>query len=323
MSSVFISGASGFIGRALVERLRRDGVEVSGVDVTPDPDAGVVAGDISERDSWREAAVGAETVIHTAALVTNAASAADAWRVNVAGTRRMLDAAKAGGAKRFVHFSSVRAFGDRGFPDQVDESHPVRPDGNTYVDTKIASEQVVLQAHAAGEIEATIIRPGDVYGPGSRPWTILIVEAIKAGRFLLPAMGKGIFSPVYVDNLVDGVLAAARSDGASGQVLTISDGTFPTTREFFGHYFRMLGKRGPLCVPTPLALAAVAIPEAVARLTGTETEIRRAAMIYLARDAGYSIAKARGLLGYEPEVDLEEGMRRTEAWLRERGMLRG
>lgn len=323
MSSVFISGASGFIGRALAERLRSEGVEVSGVDLDPAPDRDVVAGDISERGGWRTAAEGADTVIHTAALVTNAASAADAWRVNVVGTRRMLDAAKAGGARRFVHLSSVRAFGDRGFPDHVDESHPVRPDGNTYVDTKIASEQVVLQAHAAGEIEATIIRPGDVYGPRSRPWTILIVEAIKANRFLLPAMGKGIFSPVYVDNLVDGVLAAARSEAADGQVLTISDGTAPTTREFFGHYFRMLGRRGPLCVPTPLALAAVTVPEALARMTGRETEICRAAMSYLARDAGYSIAKARGLIGYEPQVDLAEGMRRTEAWLRERGALEG
>ncbi len=80
----------------------------------------------------------------------------------------------------------------------------MRPDGHTYVDTKIASEQVVLQAHAAGEIECTVIRPGDVYGPGSRPWTVLPVDAIRQNRFFLPAMGRGIFSPVYVDNLLDG-----------------------------------------------------------------------------------------------------------------------
>ena len=112
---------------------------------------------------------GCEMVIHTAAVVSNAASREVAWRINVAGTRHALDAAVGAGARRFVHFSSVRAFGDVDFPDGVDERWPVRPDGNTYVDTKIASEQVVLQAHAAGEIECTVIRPGDVYGPGSRP----------------------------------------------------------------------------------------------------------------------------------------------------------
>ena len=140
----------------------------------------------------------------------------------------------------------------------------MRPDGHTYVDTKIASEQVVLQAHAAGEIECTVIRPGDVYGPGSRPWTILPVEAIAAGRFFLPAMGAGIHSPVYVDDLVGGVLLAARSEAASGQVLTISGGVGVTCEEFFAHYSRMLGRPPIRKVPTSAAIALAALPEAAA-----------------------------------------------------------
>ena len=206
MKTVFITGAAGFIGRTLAGRLRAEGAEVRGVDVAADPEEQIVVGDVGEAGDWQRGAVGCDTVVHTAAIVSNAASAADAWRINVLGTRNALDAAVAGGAERFVHFSSVRAFGDVGFPDQVDERHPVRPDGHTYVDTKIASEQVVLQAHAAGEIACTVIRPGDVYGPGSRPWTILPVEEIAAGRFFLPAMGRGVHSPVYVDDLVDGVV---------------------------------------------------------------------------------------------------------------------
>ena len=124
------------------------------------------------------------------------------------GTRLALDAARDAGARRFVHLSSVVTFG-LDFPDGVDERWPVRPTGVAYVDTKIAAEQVVLQAHAAGEIEVTVSGPGDVYGPGSRPWTVMPVELLKARRFALPARGRGIHSPVYVDDLVDGIVAAA------------------------------------------------------------------------------------------------------------------
>jgi nucleoside-diphosphate-sugar epimerase len=215
LGTVLITGAAGFIGRTLAERLREGGATVRGADFAADPELDIAAGDVGSAGPWQEQAAGCDTVIHTAAIVSNAASIGDAWRVNVLGTRNALDAAVAAGARRFVHFSSVRAFGDTGFPDGVDERWPVRPDGHTYVDTKIASEQVVLQAHAAGEIECTVIRPGDVYGPGSRPWTVLPVEAIAAGRFFLPAMGRGVHSPIFVDDLAAGVLAAARADAAA------------------------------------------------------------------------------------------------------------
>lgn len=167
MESALITGASGFIGRRLSDNLRDEDIAVRGVDIATDIKRDVVAGDIGEPGPWQEAAQGREVVIHTAAAVTNAASEEVAWRTNVLGTRHALDAAVSAGCRRFVHLSSVRAFGDRDFPDGVDERYPVRPDGNAYVDTKIASEQVVLQAHAAGEIECTVLRPGDVYGPGS------------------------------------------------------------------------------------------------------------------------------------------------------------
>jgi nucleoside-diphosphate-sugar epimerase len=239
----------------------------------------------------------------------------------VLGTKHVIDAAAAAGARRFVTLSSIRAFSDTGFPDGVTEDHPVRPDTSVYVNTKIASEQVALQAHAEGRIEATVVRPGDVYGPGSRPWTILIIEAIKKNQFLLPAMGKGIFSPAYIDNLTAGVTLAASKPEGAGQVFTISDGVGVTNREFFGHYYRMLGKKGPRCVPTAAAMALVAVPEAAAAVSGTPTEIRRESMRYFTRTGTYSIEKARRVLGYEPQVGLAEGMQKTESWLRDQGLL--
>ena len=88
-----------------------------------------------------------------------------------------------------------------------------------------------------------MIRPGDVYGPGSRPWTVLPVELMKRRRFVLPARGRGIHSPVYVDDLVTGIIAAAEAKDAAGQVITLSGGLGVETREFFAYYARMLGRR--------------------------------------------------------------------------------
>lgn len=321
MQKVFVTGARGFIGRAVAERFTAAGAEVAGVDFAADLEHGVVAGDVSAAGPWQAAVADLDVVIHTAAIVSNAYDLDESWRVNVLGTRNALNAAAAAGVRRFVHISSVRAFSDLGFPDGVDEQHPVRPDGNPYVDTKIASEQVVLQAHAAGEVECAIVRPGDVYGPGSRPWTILPLEIIKSNRFLLPEMGRGVFSPVYVDDLVNGLVLAAERPEAAGQVFTIAGSHGVPAKEFFGHYFRMLGKRGPLCLPTPLAVAAARLAGGAERLRGNRTEINAASMLYLARSGGYSIEKARRLLGYEPQVDLDDGMRRTEAWLREQKLI--
>ena len=318
---VFITGALGFIGGALARRFRTLGAEVFGVDLVADADSGVVAGEISEPGPWQLHAAGCDLFIHTAAVVSNAVELDRCWRINVLGTRRALDAAVRGGARRFVHFSTVRAFSDVGFPDGVDERHPVRTDGNPYVDTKVAAEQVVLQAHAAGEIAGTVIRPGDVYGPGSRPWTVLPIELIKARRFALPAMGRGVFSPAFVENLVDGVVMAAASAAATGGVFTISDGVGVSCAEFFGHYYRMLNRRGPLVLPTRIALALARANATAARLAGRETELNETSVRYLARTGTYSIARAREVLRYEPQVDLVEGMRRTEEWLRRQGLV--
>jgi nucleoside-diphosphate-sugar epimerase len=321
MGRVCITGASGFIGRMLAERLRTDGEEVVGVDRVGDPQRGVVAGDVSRPGSWQRAAEGCDVVVHTAALVGMPSDVSGFWDVNVRGTRLALEAARDAGARRFVHLSSVVTFGFD-FPDGVDERWPVKPSGVAYIDTKIASEQVVLQAHAAGEAEVTVVRPGDVYGPGSRPWTVLPVELLERRRLVLPARGRGIHSPVYVDDLVEGIVRAATADAVAGQVVTLSGGVGVQTREFFGHYARMLGGRTVPTVPTGLALAVAGVQDRVARIRGAVNEVTPAAVRYLGLRRGtYGIAKARDLLGWTPAVDLDEGMSRTEAWLRDAGLL--
>lgn len=318
--AVFVTGALGFIGWAVADRYRAAGAEVRGVDVRADPAGGVVAGDIAEPGLWQEHATGCDLVVHTAWVVSNVAGASHAWDVNVRGTRHVLDAAAAGGATRFVHFSSAAVYGHVR-PDPVDERRPVRPTGATYGDTKIAAEQVVLQAHAAREVMATILRPGDVYGPGSRPWTVLPIEMLHRHQVLLPARGRGTFNPVFVDDLVDAVLLAASAEDGAGQVFNVTAGTAVDTREFFGHYARMLAIAPAPVAPTSVAMVVAELLGRASRALGRPSEASAATVRMLAGQGAVSIEKARRVLGYEPRVGLVEGMRRTEAWLRAEGML--
>ncbi|MBJ7330864.1 MAG: NAD-dependent epimerase/dehydratase family protein [Solirubrobacteraceae bacterium] len=321
MSRVLITGAAGFLGAALVDRLRADGHEVVGIDRIADLLRGVHAGDTTRPDLWGGLLDGCDAVVHTAAVVSNAVDLDEQWRVNVLGTRRVIEAARAAGVRRVVHLSSVRAFSDVDFPPGVTEEHPVRPDGNPYVDTKIASEHVALQAHAEGGVEVVIVRPGDVYGPGSVPWILKPMDAIRSGQFLLPARGRGVHSPVYVDDLVAGVVLALTHPDAAGEVFTISGPRGVPSSEYFGHLFRMLGRRGPIGIPTGPAVALAHIADRLNRLRGKRSDVNAISMRYLARPGTYSIEKARRVLSYEPVVDLDEGMGRTEEWLRAGGHL--
>jgi nucleoside-diphosphate-sugar epimerase len=316
---VFITGALGFVGRHLADAYRAEGAEVRGVDVRADPARDVVAGDVRAPGAWQDHAAGCHLVVHTAARITFAPGLDDFWAVNTLGTKHAVDAAAAAGASRFVHLSSIAVFGLR-YPDGVDETYPVRPAGVPYIDTKIAAEQVVLAAHARGEVPCTIVRPGDVYGPGSRPWTMLAIEQIRGRRLALPAGGRGEISPAYVENLVDGIRRAAAEPAAAGGVFTLTDGRAVTTREFFGHYARMLGRPLPVA-PRPVVGALAGAMSAGLRLRGVEPEVTPGAVEYISRRGTYSIARARDVLGYAPRVDLAEGMRRTEAWLRAEGLL--
>jgi nucleoside-diphosphate-sugar epimerase len=315
---VFVTGASGFLGRALCERYAADGHEVRGMDLAAEAARDVVAGDVAVPGPWQDHAAGCDLVIHTAAIVSlRTERPAEVWRANVLGTLHALEAAESGGAQRFVHFSSVTVFGFD-FPDGADERHPVAPTGLPYPDTKIASEQVVLQAQLEGRVDATIVRPGDVYGPGSRAWALLPAQMIRDRRLALPGGGKGVFSPVYVDNLVDGVVLAAASPEAVGQVFTLSDGVGIANRDFFAPYAELVGRR-LVTLPTPVAMLAARVVQRAARHRPGDNDVNPLALRYMLRRGTYSNAKARRVLGWEPAVPLEEGLVRTVDWLHSQG----
>ena len=317
-----MTGANGFVGRALLERYQELGAEVLGMDVRADPRWNVVAGDLGEAGPWQAHAAGCDLVINTAAVVSNVAPPEAYRRISVGGVRRALDAAVAGGVRRFVQVSSVGAYGWHRPPD-ADEKTPITVlSGNAYQDAKAAGEHPALAAHAAGEIACTVVRPSDVYGPGSRPWVLIPLEMIKRGLFFLPAHGRGLFAPIYIDDLVDGIVLAAGLDAGKGQIFNLVGPAPVPAAEFFSCHMRWAGRPGPpRSFSTGTAIRIARVVGALARLAGRPVEASAQTMLMLSKAHSVSGEKARRLLGYEPHVDLAEGMRRTEAWLREEGLI--
>jgi nucleoside-diphosphate-sugar epimerase len=318
---VAVTGAGGFIGLALVRRLRQDGAAVVGLDVDPGARFRVeeAGGAFAVADTTDPVAVlaaldGCDGVVHTAARVTDWGPMDEFVRVNVGGTRTVLEAAEAVGAQRVVHVSSVATWGYE-FAADLPEDAPPRACGAPYVDTKAASDQLALRHGAA------VVRPGDVYGPGSNPWVRRPLETLRAGRFYLPGDGSGVMTPVYVDDLVDCVVRALVHPDAGRQAFTCWDGEAVTAREFFGYHARMLGRDGVGTLPAPLVRAGAWAEELRARLTRTTPAVSRQAIQYVSRRAAYPNERARTVLGWTPRVRLAEGMARSEAWARAEGLL--
>lgn len=312
-----VTGAAGFLGRAFTRALHARGDEVVGIDVRPGP--AVEVGDVTRPGVWTALLQGADLVVHAAAMVGDAGDAHSYWRVNVDGTRTVLEAAAAAGVGRVLHLSSIVVHG-RDFADGVDETGPVRMTGNPYTDTKVAAEHQALLVAARGDVPVVIVRPGDIYGPHSSQWTIRPVQLLRRGLFVLIDGGHGILSPVYVDDLVEGALAAAAHPDAVGEVLHVTGGEGIEARDFFGHYARMLGK-GLRSLPSAAASALTAPVEVVSRSIGRAPPFSHRTLEYVTHPGTYSIARMREVVGWQPRVSLEDGMTRTRLWLTETGLV--
>jgi nucleoside-diphosphate-sugar epimerase len=312
-----ITGAAGFIGRALAERARRAGHEVTGLDRAGGGFATHV-GDINDLDLLHRFCRGLDRVYHTAAIVQESGAWADFFRINVLGADSVALVAREHGVREIVHLSSVMVHGFD-FPEGVTEDGPLDPADNPYCATKILSEEALLRHHDPGRFDVYLIRPGDVYGPGSVPWTLRPLAMMKRGRWIHADGDHAILNHVYVDNLLDGIeLVLARR--ASGTPFIITDGVRTTTRAFFGHYERMLGLRPSPNIPRALALPLGALAGRALAALGRPAEVNREAVRYMLRRACYGTGKIRAL-GFEPAIDLAEGMARTQRWLEREGLL--
>lgn len=319
VNKVLITGANGFIGNTLMRYYKQQGTAVIGVDLYGNGDD-IIQGDIANPEAISHLLEQCDVIVHTAALVSNAMKDSDMWRVNVLATRNLIAAAKQHKVRRFVQISSIVAYGNAA-QGELDEDYPVHADGGSYVLTKLASEHAVLAAQASGGIEVVILRPGDVYGPGSRPWIIAPLEAIAKNQFMLPAKGEGFFRPIYVDDLIRGIDLAVRHPAAAGEIFNLSCEGHITTKEYFAPHYQWLGKKGPMLVSTKVALAVSAIASKVADLMGNLNEASPATVAQLATKSWFSIKKAERILGWKPEISFEEGIKRSHQWAKDKNLV--
>jgi len=326
--SALVTGASGFIGGRLAERLvDEEGVRVRAL-IRQEKKAErlrkleleIIKGDLLDVESLNKAIAGCDLVFHCAAVVRETGDREEFLQTNVKGTQNLLHVSKAGGVKRFIHFSSVAVYGMNP-PDGADEATPYQPCGNLYCDTKIDAEKAVWAAHRETGLPVVVIRPANVYGPHSNPWTIRPIKLINSGQMMLINGGTGLCNHVYIDNLLDATLAATERDKSVGEVYLISDGEAVIWKEFFGYYARMAGKPKMRSVPEWLGKTIALSMEVTSKLKGRPPKLTRDAVDFLTRKVRFSIEKARRELGYQPRYSLEKGMKLTERWLKETGYL--
>ena len=311
-----VTGGAGFLGRAFRRGLHHAGWEVTAVDVRPGP--AVVTGDVTRPGEWTETLADADLVVHAAAALPDVEDAGTHRDVNVTGTRTVMRACAAAGVGRVLHLSTTAVLGTD-FPDRADEDEPVRMTGLPYTDSKVAAEHVALVAAARG-LPLTIVRPGEVYGPHSGLWTVRVITLLKRNLFAIIDGGAGVMSPIYVDDLVAGGLAAATDPAGEGEIFHLTSGEGVSAADFFGAYAAMMDKAVPTMPRAALApLAASA--QAILRPLGLPPPLSGKALEFMSRPGTFSIAKAERLLGWRPEVSLEEGMARTETWLQDVGLL--
>lgn len=324
---VLITGITGFIGGNLARRLLADGWRVRGL--ARDPSAAatlaaqgaeIVAGSLLDQASLPPAVAGCDAVIHAGAWTgAPAIPEAEAWTTNVDATGWLLDAAQRAGTSRFLFISSVAVYGLNPSP-LIDESAPTSPVGQLYPDSKIAAEGLVRAAAAQG-LSTTIVRPACTYGPGGSAWTVDPVRRMQAGRLVLLGRDQGLVNPGYIDNVVDGVLLALASPQAAGETFNLCDGVAVTYREFYLRYAAMLGKASLPTAPALLAKGAASPPGRwLRRVTGRPVP-GPWSYHFRFNPSRFAIDKARRLLDYAPAISLDEGMYRTESWLRQAGIL--
>jgi nucleoside-diphosphate-sugar epimerase len=319
-----VTGANGFIGCNLVRKLLEEGWEVRGLTQPGTSRANLEGlnvelceGDLTIPSSLEEAVRGRDIVFHLAALVRDWGRWKDFQKVNVDGTENLLKAGKKAGVKRFIHTSSLAV---HPFRPTVDghESLPADNMKYPYTASKVRSEELVRRFCNEAEMEFVIIRPGDfIYGPYDTTAFAKIAENLSKITFING--GRAVTCYCYVGNLVQAYILAAGSGRASGQTFIITDGVKISWKDLLSKVALALGENPPKrSFPLWPAKAAAWIYENLFYILGSKGEplITRFRVDVTSTDFHFTGSKAREELGFEPSVDLEEGLRRTVEWYR-------
>ncbi len=313
MANILITGALGFVGRAVIRRLRLDGHRLSGT--TRDGARRAGAQEIplhlvppfdGETDFSRIVA-GADMVIHLAARVhvmkeRAAEPLALFRRVNRDATRALAQASARAGVKRFIFISTVKVLGEEsGAGDLVDTLTPAPEDA--YAISKWEGEQALAQVAAASAMETVILRPPLVHGPGVEGNLAALLKACKWGLSLPFGAIANRRSLLHVANLADAIAACLTDPRAAGESFLLSDGETISTPQLITKLAEGLGKRPKLLNMAPGLLIFLG------RLVGRSAQMHR-----LTGSLAVDDTRFRQALGWSPPLSLDEGLRETAAW---------
>jgi nucleoside-diphosphate-sugar epimerase len=329
---VLITGGTGFIGSQLARRLLGSGHQVRLLSlIQTDSEranaedlrargAELLEGTVADR-SLHAAALRDVQVVHHIAATMREADVPDSafWDTNLKATQDLVASFRAGGGGRFVYCSTMGVTGlTRGRA--VDETEPYRPQ-DIYQRTKAAAEQWILEQAREHGLEATAVRPADVYGPADRR-LLKLFQMIGEGRFFYLGSGRGRRHMVYIDDLLDGMVAAQETPGAVGQVFLLA-GPSPVRLvdlvETIATELRVPVPRRHLPY-RPVYLASIVV-ERLCQPFKIQPPIYPRRVNFYAHDYEFDTSKARETLGYRPSVDVPEGVRRTIASYRAEGLL--
>ena len=257
-----------------------------------------------------------ERVYHCAALASDWGTWESFRNTNLIGVQNLLGTALEAGIDKFVHVSTTDVYGHPDYP--ADETTPYRLRDWPYGDTKIEGEQLVWTYYKKHHLPITIVRPVNIYGPRSITFVSDIAELLKSGSMIHIGNGGKPAGLAYVTNVVDVILRAADSKDSVGQAYNVSDGSAVTWRQYVDRLAKIAGVSSPkIVIPYRLAYLAGWKMEklyGILPIKGRPLLTRMAAELF-GTNQGFPIDKARRKLGYEPEVDFNEGMHRVEVWL--------
>jgi nucleoside-diphosphate-sugar epimerase len=327
--TALVTGATGLVGSHVVERLRRDGWQVRAL-VRDRVQAAwlealgadLVVGDTLRPTTLVGAMTGSDVVFHTAAAVTTDGGWEAFRRPNVDGTRNVMEATAAARA-RLVHVSSVAVYGAGArymSGGRTSEETPLAPLGEPsfYARSKRESEKLVMDAHAAGRVWATAVRPDVVYGRRDRQFVPRVAKLLRWG--VAPVIGAGdtTLAVVHAANVADGMVRAATHDAAGGRAYNLANDFDVTVAEFFRLAGAGLGRHVRL-LRLPASLARV-IVRGVARVAPPRLRSSLGQSVdFLSRDNPFTSDRARRELGWDPPVHPRDGVREAFRWYAESG----
>lgn len=308
-----VTGASGFIGNALVHRLCNENHAVIGLTHThppPDehPEAVYITGDIIHPGKKLEQACEKiEIVFHCAAYVKDYGKKKKFYETNVDGTKNLVKLCKRS-INRFVFLSHIPY-------EKVTAS-------NYYNKTKTIAENYLHHQYKENGFPVAVIRPGNVYGPGATTWVLRPLRSIKKGRITLIEHGSGIFLHTYIDNLLDALIAAATKPDIIGKSIDITDGDHSIT---WGRYLNDLASmidKGPIKknLSKPTALVVAKIMMFLHKITGIDPWVTPQAVETFTNKRKISIKQAEDLLDYSPQTSYQEGMKEVDHWIKEQNL---